>query len=253
MIFRSTVQCTQPTQLHRLARPCLRHSAGHAPCVHMQPPIAALLAALATGAFALRLLPWLCCRSCRTRLESHKIRQREHHNRRVAAAAAAMQQQVGAAASAISTPPPPAAAPGVHLPDISGGQACSGLQVAGQQLPLGGTHLGTPQPWAPLQRPALWQQDKETMDSLAGRRNTLHTSMVAPAQLQQQPQQRPLQSAAGLTAEPSIFADMPQEELPLAMHVGRQVISCTNPGVLPPLSAFCTAHVSLCGAMGGRR
>jgi hypothetical protein len=139
------------------------------------------------------------------------------------------------------TSPLPAAAPGLHLPAvspaISGGPACDGSARAGQPLPLEGAQLGTAQPWAPPQQPAPWQQDKEAMDSLAAHHNTLNMSALA-----QQQQQSPLlqlrPSAAGPTQAPSIFADMPVDELPLAMIPGRQVKTlCSSPSSPHMLSA----------------
>jgi hypothetical protein len=177
------------------------------------------------------LKPWPICvrgRSCRTRLESHKIRQREHHSRRMARAAAAVQRQAAAAVNAVCPSPLPAAAPGVLQPAVSGGQTFVGMPTQmGQLLPSEGTHPHAPSYWGPLQRPAPWQQAKQATDSLLPQRHAMHVSPAA-----QQPQQPP-HSAAASGGAPSIFADMPQDELPLAMHVGRQVISCTHARLLP--------------------
>jgi hypothetical protein len=180
-------------------------------------------------------LPCQHCRSCRDRMAAHKIRQREHSHRRVAQAAAAMQRRAAAETKAAPKAQPlPAAAPSANLPGASCGQTVTGTvfqeqQEQRQQLqqPSGGTQPLAPQPWAPWQQPPLWQQDKDTMDSLAAQHNALHTSMMA--QQQQQQQQQP--TAGGLTEAPSIFADMPVDQLPVAMHVDCQVTS--NKHALP--------------------
>ena len=146
-----------------------------------------------------------------------------------------MQQRAAAETKdVLEASPLPAAAGGVHLPGVSGGQAFNDGTAfqAGQQSPFAGAQPGMPQPWAPLQQAPLWQQDKETMDSLAAQRAALHMPTTA----QQQQQQQQQQVVAGLGEEPSIFADMPVDELPVAMHLDCQVTRCKQQAcVAPPI------------------
>jgi hypothetical protein len=152
----------------------------------------------------------------------------------MAQAAAAMQQQAAAAASATQPSPLPAASPGVHLPAVSCGHTFQRMpNQMGQQLPLDSAQMDVLNLWGPLQQPGPWQQPQQVTGSMAAQQGALHMSMVAQQQQQQQqpppPLLQPLLSAAGPSQAPSIFADMPVDDLPLAMHPSRQVKTFVQP------------------------